>query len=222
MIRNDRNHALKLVMLDCDGVLFDSFRSNVAYYSTVLEKMGGPRLDEALQELCHVYSTPQLFAHLYPDNPEKAKEAERIAYSIDYRPFLEYMDPEPGLHEVLRALKACYQVALATNRGKSVPPLLERFGLEGAFDVVSTILDVPRPKPAPDLLLYCLEKTGLAPEEAVYVGDMENDQIAARTAGIPFILMGNSIHHPLRIDRLEELPGLLEELRRREGDEEPD
>jgi len=214
MIQDTRNHTLKLVILDCDGVLFDSIRSNVAYYDAILERMGGPPLDEEARRLCHVYSTPQLFAHLYADDPEKAKEAERIAYTIDYLPFLEYMDPEPGLYEVLRELKARYRVALATNRGKSTPPLLERFELKGVFDVVATILDVESPKPAPDMLLYCLEKTGLPPEQAVYVGDMENDRIAAEAAGISFILMGNGISHPLRIRRLEELPGFLEKYRR--------
>ena len=210
MTERKTDRTLKLVILDCDGVLFDSFRSNVAYYDAILEKMGAPPLDDEARQLCHVYSTPQLFAHLYPDEPEKASEATRIAYSIDYLPFLEYMDPDPGLYEVLEQLKATYQVALATNRGKSIPALLERFELEGTFDVISTILDVPRPKPAPDLLLFCLEKTGLGPEEAVYVGDMENDRIAAEAAGIPFILVGNSISHPLQIQRLGELPGLLE------------
>lgn len=210
MIEDTQNRALKLVILDCDGVLFDSFRSNVAYYNAVLEKMGGPPLDEETKGLCHVYSTPQLFAHLYADDPAKAREAEKIAYGIDYRPFLEYMDPQPGLYEVLGSLKASYRVALATNRGKSIPALLERFDLEDVFDVVSTIREVPRPKPAPDLLLYCLEKTGLAPEQAVYVGDMENDRIAAEAAGVAFILVGNSITHPFRIRRLEELPDLLQ------------
>jgi HAD superfamily hydrolase (TIGR01509 family) len=211
MMNPKAGDALKLVILDCDGVLFDSFRSNVAYYDAILAKMGSPPLDDESKRLCHVYSTPQLFAHLYPDEPERAREATRIAYSIDYRPFLEYMDPEPGLHEVLGKLKASYLVALATNRGKSIPALLERFGLEDTFDLVSTILDVPRPKPAPDMLLHCLEKTGLGPERAVYVGDMENDLIAAEAAGIPFILMGNSISHPIRIHRLVELPGRLEQ-----------
>ena len=122
MIQDTRNHTLKLVMLDCDGVLFDSIRSNVAYYDAILEKMGAPPLDEEARRLCHVYSTPQLFAYLYADDPEKAKEAERVAYSIDYLPFLEYMDPEPGLYEVLRELKAHYRVALATNRGGGRAP----------------------------------------------------------------------------------------------------
>jgi tetratricopeptide (TPR) repeat protein len=74
-------------MLDCDGVLFDSIRSNVAYYDAILERMGDPPLDEEARRLCHVYSTPQLFAHLYADDPEKAK------------PFLEKavrLEPDAG------------------------------------------------------------------------------------------------------------------------------
>ncbi len=210
MTAKTRNSTLEMVILDCDGVLFDSIRSNVAYYDAILAKLGSPPLDEETRGLCHVYSTPQLFAHLYANDPEKAKEAEQIAYTIDYLPFLEYMDPEPGLYEVLRELRESYRVALATNRGKSMPPLMDRFGLEGLFDVVATILDVENPKPAPDMLLYCLDKTGLGPEQAVYVGDMENDLIAAEAAGMPFILMGDGISHPLQIQRLRELPGFLE------------
>ncbi len=209
MRKDTLNNHLELVILDCDGVLFDSIRSNVAYYDAILQRLGSPPLDEEGRRLCHVFSTPQLFAHFYADDPERAKEAERIAYTIDYLPFLEYMDPEPGLYEVLGELRQSYRVGLATNRGKSMPSLMDRFRLEGLFDVVATILDVESPKPAPDMLLYCLDKTGIAPERAVYVGDMENDRIAADGAGMPFILMGDGIRHPLRIGRLKELPGFL-------------
>lgn len=200
---------LKLVILDCDGVLFDSFRSNVAYYNAILEKMGHRKLDPRGEALCHVLSTPQLLQHLFSEDPERYRLAMKIASEIDYLPFLEYMDPEPGLFEVLDALSARYRLALATNRGRSVDPLLSRFGLQGTFEAVSTIQRVTHPKPAPDLLLYCLEKTGVSPDDSVYVGDMENDRIAAEAAGMPFILKGDAVSHPLRIERLEELPGFL-------------
>jgi HAD superfamily hydrolase (TIGR01509 family) len=204
--------SLKLVILDCDGVMFDSLRSNVAYYNSALERMGEPPIDEEATRLCHVYSTPQFFAHLFASEPEKAREAERIAYAMDYRPFLEFMDPEPDLYGVLDTLKERYGLALATNRGKSMQPLLERFALADYFEVVSTILKVPHPKPAPDLLLYCLERTGVPPGEAVYVGDMENDRIASEKSGIPFVLKGDNIQHPLRIEALADLPRFLEVL----------
>lgn len=204
---------LELVILDCDGVLFDSFRSNVAFYNRMLEVMGEPPLDEASERLCHVYATPQLFEHLFHRTPHKFEAAMRVAAEIDYLPFLEYMDPAPGLHDVLRELRERYRLALATNRGKSAEPLLRRFGLHETFEVVSTILAVEHPKPAPDLLLHCLRQTGVAAERSVYVGDMENDRIAADAAGIPFILAGADTDHTPRIDALAELPGLLARLR---------
>jgi HAD superfamily hydrolase (TIGR01509 family) len=202
---------LKLVILDCDGVLFDSFRSNVAFYNTIMERMEEGKLSPRAEELCHVLSTPQLFQHLYKDDPERYKRAMDAARQIDYLPFLEYMDPEPGLFQVLEALAERYRLALATNRGKSADPLLKRFGLLKTFETVSTILHVANPKPAPDVLLYCLEKTGVSPDKAVYVGDMENDRVAAEAAGIPFILKGDAVSHPLKIQQLEELPALLRE-----------
>lgn len=200
---------LKLVILDCDGVLFDSLRSNVAFYNSILEKMGEPRLNLESEKLCHVYSTPQLFAHLFPDSQDKYRLAMKIAHEIDYIPFLDYMDPEPGLDDVLNTLGARYRLALATNRGKSAEPLLKRFGLVHTFKTISTILDVAHPKPEPDLLLHCLDRTGLRPFEAVYVGDMENDLLAAEAAGVPFILKGNIIEHTLCIQHLAELPVFL-------------
>jgi len=90
-----------------------------------------------------------------------------------------------------------------------VPPLLKGFRLEDTFEEVATILQVPKPKPAPDLLLHCLSKTGVPCREAVYVGDMENDLAAAEAAGMPFILKGNGFRHSLRVRSLLELPGFL-------------
>lgn len=200
---------LKLVILDCDGVLFDSLRSNVAYYNAILERLGERKLDSQGEGLCQVLSTPQLFDHLFSQESRRYRDAMRIAAELDYLPFLEYMDPEPGLHEVLESLSARYRLALATNRGKSADPLLERYGLRDTFEAVATIQRVANPKPAPDLLLYCLEKTDVSPEDSVYVGDMESDRVAAEAAGIPFILKGGVASHPLRIERLEDLPGFL-------------
>ena len=205
---------LELVILDCDGVMFDSFRSNVAFYNAVLAQIGEPPMDREAEQLSHVCSTPQLFQRMFKKNVEKYGSAMRAATEIDYLPFLEYMDPEPGLLEILGAVRARYRLAMATNRGQSAQPLLERFQLQGAFEAVSTIQDVAEAKPAPDLLLHSLRQTGVIPGRAVYVGDMESDLAAAEAAGIPFILKGGTFSHGLQIQALSELPSLLCHKRR--------
>jgi phosphoglycolate phosphatase len=138
---------LKLVILDCDGVLFDSFRSNVVFYNSILEKMGEATMGPEEEKLCHVYSTPQLFEHIFFQDPGRFRLAMKIAGEIDYLPFLEYMDPEPGLYEMLEALATRYRLAMATNRGKSTTPLLKRFGIDRTFEAVSTIQVVENPNP---------------------------------------------------------------------------
>jgi len=46
---------------------------------------------------------------------------------------------------------------------------------------------VPEPKPHPGALQLALSKLGVAPEDAVYVGDNIVDAMAAQAANIPFI-----------------------------------
>ncbi len=79
------------------------------------------------------------------------------ASQLDYREFIPYMIPEPHLDDVLSQLVGLYPLAVATNRGKSIEPVLEHFNLRQFFSVVVTSHDVVRPKPAPDMLLLASE-----------------------------------------------------------------
>jgi D-glycero-D-manno-heptose 1,7-bisphosphate phosphatase len=54
----------------------------------------------------------------------------------------------------------------------------------------------PCRKPAPGMLLDILAKTGIAAEDAVYVGDLDIDREAARRAGVPFRLAGDFFGWP--------------------------
>src|SRR5204863_394048 len=62
--------------------------------------------------------------------------------------------------------------------------LLAAMGLAERFDVVLGPEDVPRLKPAPDMLRVALERLGLPPADALYVGDMTVDVNTARAAGV--------------------------------------
>jgi HAD superfamily hydrolase (TIGR01509 family) len=199
----------RLVILDCDGVMFDSFEANVAFYDAVLAALGLPPLDEAGREHAHRLATPQILEWLFASEPERLAEGLRLAKQIDYRPFLPRLRPVDDLFETLAWLRSRYRTAMATNRGGTIPLLVEHFELASWFDVVVGIHDVPRPKPAPDMLLHCLERLGVAASAAVYVGDSPSDLAAAEAAGIEFVAVGESVQHPARIAELRELPVLL-------------
>ena len=204
-----RGAALRLVILDCDGVLFDSWRANVAFYDAVLGRVGLPPLDAEGRRLCHTLSSPQLYARLCGADPELLQRITAAAHLVDYAPFYELMMPAAGLRETLGRLAAHCPLALATNRGRTVGGVLARFDLDRYFAVRVGILDVERPKPAPDLLLACLSRSGVPASAAVYVGDTELDRAAASAAGVAYVGVGGDAGGSRMVSALAELPGLL-------------
>jgi HAD superfamily hydrolase (TIGR01509 family) len=200
------------VILDCDGVLFDSTSANVAFYTAVLNALGEPPLTPEIEERIHVFSSEQLFEELFGGNPERCAEASRVAASIDYQPFFSLMQPVANLHQILRNLRASHRLAMATNRGRTIPDLLREFSLEATFDAVVGIQDVPRPKPHPDMLIECARRLELRPEAAVYVGDTNGDRDAAAAAGMFFIGVGDRCEHPVVIAHIGELEHMVARL----------
>ncbi|MBI3974381.1 MAG: HAD family hydrolase [Chloroflexi bacterium] len=98
---------------------------------------------------------------------------------------------------------------------------LRRFGLDAFFDVLTYSSEVPHTKPHPSIFLETLEKLGgIPPEAAVHVGDRIVDDVhGAQGAGMQGVLKFHPRRVPVpgiepdaRIDRLEELPDVLERL----------
>jgi phosphoglycolate phosphatase len=202
-------NAVELVILDCDGVLFDSWDANVAFYDSVLARLDEAPLDATGRELCHRLSGPQLWGELFAGKPEMLERARVAAASADYAPFYPLMRPTPELRETLERLGTHYPLALATNRGRTVAGVTKYFALERFFAAALGILDVPRPKPAPDLLLACLERTRVASGAAVFVGDTLVDRDAAVAAGVAYVGVGPVSGGDVVIDELRQLPELL-------------
>ena len=178
---------IKGVIFDCDGVMFESRRANLAYYNDILAFFGEEPVSEDDRDratLCHSAASPEVLATLL--GSERLDQALAIATSIDYRKFIPYMTPEPGLFEVLEQLSARVPLAVATNRGYSMPEILEHFSLAQYFTAVVTSRDVERPKPHPDMLFLAQQKLGIAAGELLFVGDSVYDRAAAESAGIPF------------------------------------
>lgn len=204
---------IRLIVFDCDGVLFKSERANVAFYNEVLRLAGEPHLDDPGVAACHALSSAQLFERYYGDRPRQLERLRRIAHELDYAPYYALMEPEEDLHGFLHMLRRRYRTAMATNRGKTTRGVLEHFGLGELFDLAVGVLDVERPKPYPDMLLRCIEHFGLSPDEAVYVGDQATDAEAAQAAGLRFIAIGrNAPRFDHRIERLADLTSVLAEL----------
>ena len=93
-------------------------------------------------------------------------------------------------HEALGRLRAAgLRLGVVSNSDGRVEEALRAAGLEHYFDVIvdSTLAGVEKPDPA--IFLPALEALGVRPEEAVYVGDLYDVDVAgARAAGMAAIL----------------------------------
>lgn len=203
-------NGIRGIVFDCDGVLFESRQANLAYYNTVLNQFGEASVqdsDHAKAHLCHTAASTYVFTQLLGE--ERTAKALSLAAELDYRQFIPFMTPEPGMKEALSQLAKSYPLAVATNRGYSMPSILEHFGLSQFFQTVVTSRDVEHPKPAPDMLHEAAKRLQCSPHELLFVGDSELDQAAARTAGMPFAIYRGDLQADVRLEHHDDLVKLF-------------
>ncbi|NVN92617.1 MAG: HAD family hydrolase [Desulfuromonadales bacterium] len=179
----------KVVIYDCDGVMFDSLESNYVFYNRVMSHLGRPDLDRAdiqARTVLHTYSFNDVMDYFFV-NDDRRDAAMAFAKTIRYRELAPYMRMEEGLVETLDRIKGHVSLAVCTNRASSMEMIIEDFGLSGYFSCVMTASQVRYPKPHPEPLLKVLDHFGVTPAEALFVGDAEVDRQAAAGAGVPFV-----------------------------------
>ena len=201
---------IQVIALDCDGVMFDTTNANMAYYNEILKHLGRPPLTPEQFAYCHSHTADQSIAHLFDDEKD-FKRAQRYRKNMSYIPFLKHMVLEPYLKPILEALRPRYKTAIATNRSDTMDQVLSVHHLEGYFDLVVSSMDVDRPKPYPDPLIKILEYFEINANCALYVGDSELDQMAAKAAGVTFVAYQNkSLDADFYIGSLKEIASILD------------
>ncbi|CAG35534.1 HAD family hydrolase [Desulfotalea psychrophila] len=183
---------LKLVIFDCDGVMFDSKNLNKSYYNYLLDQLGHPPMDEDELNYVHAANVTNALKHIFRNYPEQSmQEIEGLRANTDYSSFLRHMNMEKDLPVFLETIKDRFHLAISTNRSETMETLLESYGLKKYFGKVMTAVNSKRPKPAADGMLEILEHFGCKPEEAIHIGDTTMDEQQAASAGVPLIAFRN-------------------------------
>ncbi len=201
----------KAVIYDCDGVMFDSFEANLAFYDRIMAMLGRPPLDRGNTEqmrVLHTYANREVLRYFFSDEATYSA-AVRAAGAIDYRELVPFMRMEEGFRETLEALASLVSLAVCTNRSTSMDTVLESFDLTRYFGIVMTASRVTNPKPHPEPLLKVLDHYRIGPAQALFVGDSDVDRQAAAAAGVPFVAYKADLPAVARIDRHEAILDLL-------------
>jgi phosphoglycolate phosphatase/AHBA synthesis associated protein len=116
---------------------------------------------------------------------------------------------DPDAARVLEAVRERGATrALVTNTVSALTAIiLGKAGLQALFESVNCAGQVPRAKPAPDLLRRALQQLGVGADEAWMIGDSRYDREAAKAAGVRFI--GLHLDGDARIEALAQLLDLF-------------
>ena len=179
----------RLLIFDLDGTLVDSYEAIQDALTHAMTSLGfapwppeetkrrvGRGLEILMEEAvgdANIAEGVRLFREQYP------------------KVFLDKTRILPGVAATIRALKARgKRLAVATNKPSDFSRrILDHLGLGPTFDLVLGPLDVPRPKPYPDMFNRILAELKFRPDETLYIGDMALDAESASTAGLACLLL---------------------------------
>lgn len=90
-----------------------------------------------------------------------------------------------GVKELLEILSAQYRLGIIANQGKNLENRLENLKILSYFSIVIASAEVGVAKPDKTIFELALERAGISPSEAIYVGDrVDNDMIPAKQLGM--------------------------------------
>lgn len=188
--KTKKSDKIDLVIFDLDGTLLNTkdaiFKSidysfevnNIDNNLTDSDKLSflGPTLEESYSKY---FSDKKLVDKLIKDYRH---------HNLEYhnKGFIKSFD---NAKVVLKQLKKSgYKIAVATSKKTDVAKLgLEKTNLLQFIDVVIGFDEITKYKPDPEVLNKVLSHFNIKPTNAVYIGDMPTDIIAAKTINMPNI-----------------------------------
>ena len=176
------------VLFDFDGTVFDSAEGITKSVQYALGKMG---IEAELKDLMCFAGPPldEMFSLRYGMSPEQAHRAVEL-YRERYTPIgWAECSPFPGMHELMgRLRKKGIKLAVATSKPRHVAQrILEKYDMQNDFDIIcGSELDGTRGQKW-EVIEYALSQFGIAPSEAIMVGDRKYDVIGAKKCGVPCI-----------------------------------
>lgn len=175
---------IRTVIFDLDGTIANTLPMCLVAFKQAIEPLAGRSLSD--EEIIATFGPSEegTIQALIPEHYEQGLERYLQHYAT-----LHDRCPQPfdGLVPILNYLRSNrIYVAMVTGKGaRSTKITLDKFGIHALFDLVETGSPLgPRKVQG---IQNVLNRFGLHPDEAIYVGDTPSDIVTAREAKVGII-----------------------------------
>ena len=206
----------KAIFFDFDGTIADTVNGILATMTATFKELNlpvppqdamkstiGMLLGDALQQLGNLDDSQRVLA---------VKTYQRLFREVE----LPNTRIFPGVSQTLQTLKSRgVKMAIVTSRGiESLRLILTQNNILEYFDELVTRDNGFKPKPAPDMVNYLLQKMNLAPSDVLVVGDTTFDIDMGTAAGCKTcaVTYGNHSADRLATSKCDWMVGRFEEI----------
>jgi phosphoglycolate phosphatase len=192
-------------LFDLDGTLIDTAPDINNALNVTLQSAGLTAVDESLTRhwvghgsrmLLQQALTHHARTDLLADDVELARLLD--CFIAHYTAHIaDSGRPYPGVVETLDHLRGRgVRMAVVTNKLTALThPVLAALNLHTYFDAIVCGDTLPQHKPDPAPALHACRSLGVAPADALFVGDSSTDVATARNAGCPVVAVRDGYNH---------------------------
>jgi phosphoglycolate phosphatase len=192
-----------MVLIDVDGTLVDSVPDLHYCVDEMMAELGLPARSEAAVRTWVGNGVEMLVKRALADDLSGDCDPKLLAQAL---PIFEGLYAEntskrsclyPGVVEGLDWLQLQgFRIGCVTNKAaRFTIPLLQDMGLADRFELIISGDTLPVKKPDPGPLLHAANHFGVAPVDALMIGDSISDVKAARAAGFHILCMSYGYNH---------------------------
>jgi HAD superfamily hydrolase (TIGR01509 family) len=177
------------VLFDVDGTLVDTPYLHAVSWAEAL-RQGGHDVAMATVHRGIGMGGDELLDHLIGTDRDTDQDAGlHTAHLTLYKQHWGRLRPLPGARDLVRRCAGVgLRVVLASSASQEeLAALRSALDADDVIDDATSSTDADAGKPAPDILQAALDRSGLRPEQVVFVGDAVWDGQAAGRLGIPFV-----------------------------------